>query len=1134
MNRAKFYILVLFLTITTALLAQTSPLAKGKWSKMAVSKQGIFKLTGVQMRSMGFSLPIVSSQLQLFSLDPSLLLEKVPNGPIPGLSENAIKVNDGGDGQIDETDFVLFYGQGPVKWNSSGLQNTANHFSRSTVDSVFYYLTVGSNGKRVGTQNTQSNIFENRNDFTQRFLFEKDSISFLNSGKTLWGLPMGVGISKQSQLNFLVNTQGMNSASSINCYAHLASTSYQVNGQFDFFWNDQLAHTTLLQPVTGMLFDDIAKELVDSFEKTNIANWPSKSNLKVSYTSANASATGWIDYIEIVMQKPVGFWQDSTLCFSIENTIQKGKFVNCNLQDIDPNSMIWNVTNTESPVQISWQSGLGNTGSFLQQIDSAQTFFAVKNNAFESPILLGTVNNQDFLNVAGEINYVIVAAPAYLQAAKKYQQFQQGQFARQTMVINARELYNDFSGGQPSPIAIRNFLKHLKNKAYQNKVSAPEYLLLMGMGNFNPKKMNLDFELPVYESDNSTSILSSFTTDDFFTILTPGDDIKNYNAIQELSMSAGRIPVRNVAEADSVVEKLIRYQSSKVGGEWENKITWVADDGDYNLHLQDAEAIVANLQTKTSKWNQQKLYLDLFPALASTSGNTYPLVNNSIQQSVYDGTLLINYTGHGNYLRLAEEAVITQSQFDSWNNRDKLPLLVTASCNFAPYDQPNINAIAWDAFMKNGKGIIGLVAANRLVFAYSNKQINDLFIQQLLVDDSTGNGRGIGLALQKAKNANWKLGGDRINDFKFNIIGDPALVLNRPNRTIQVESMNGVPFKNKDTLLAGTSFQLKGWVKQKGVTQADFNGVLTLTIYDAVKYKNTLANQSTSMVVPIADQSQVLFKGNSSIKNGIIQAGFILPLQINNSNQPIRMQLTASSSVNSAIQIFDTIYVKPNTLNIQRDTLGPEMNVYLNEPQFKQGDWSSKTPVLFIQLKDSAGIQSSGNALGRDLSIWIDQNPTPIIFNNYFITDLDTYQSGTAIVSLPELSVGKHFIIIKAWDLLGNGTKDTIYFEVPPLKGLLYKKPFNFPNPVQTYSRFGFETNQIGKALSINFEILNQSGQVVYSRQSAMENMTTKFYINWDAKSNEGRILTPGVYYYRFIIQNDEGISILSNSFLKL
>ena len=1134
MKRAKFNILLLFLTFTTALMAQTSPLAKGKWAKVAVRKQGIFKLTGAQIRSLGFSLPIVSSQFQLFGLQPSLLIEQVPANPVLGLSETAIKVHDGGDGQIDEGDYILFYAEGPVKWNVDRQQKTLKHFTRSISDSVFYYVTIGNNGKRMGLQNTQAIVFENRNEFTQHLLFEKDSISFLNSGKTFWGLPMGAGVGKQSQLNFLVSTNSMNSASKIDCFAHVASTSYQVNGQFDFYWNDLLVHTTLLQPVSGMLFDDIAKEVTDTFTNKNIAVWPSKSTLKVNYTSANTSATGWIDYLEIVLNKPVGFWQDSTLSFSIENDYQKGKIVNCKIQDIDASGIIWNVTNTENPLQISWQAASNNTGSFLQQTDTALHFFAVKNNAFETPILLGNVPNQDLINLTGEINYIIVAAPAFVEHAKKYQQFQLKQFGRKVMVANAREIYNDYSGGQPTPIAIRNFLKHINNKAIQNNLKAPEYLLLLGMGNFNAKKMKLDEELPVYENDNSTSILSSFSTDDFFSILNDGDDINNYNALQQLSLAVGRIPARSIADADTVMNKLIRYQSEKKGGAWENKITWIADDGDYNLHLQDAESIITNLQTRTSFWNQEKIYLDLFPAVASTSGNAYPLANNNLQQSVQDGTLLINYTGHGNYLRLSEEGVVTAAQFDSWNNRDKLPLLVTASCNFAPYDQPNVNAIAWDAFMKNGKGVIGLVAANRLVFAFSNKQINDLFIQQLLVDDAQGNRSSIGLALQKAKNINWKLGGDRVNDFKFSVIGDPALVLNKPNLTINNPTVNGRAFKNKDTLLAGSNFQIKGWVQQMGVTQANFNGELTLTIYDAVKTKNTLANQSSSMVVPIAVQTQVLFKGKSTIKNGVMSAGFILPIQISSISNPIRMELAASSGIQSAIQVFDSIYVKPNNIFTQIDTVGPQILAYINEPYFKQGDWSASNAIVYVRLKDSSGIQSSGNALGRDLSIWIDNNPMPIIFNNYFIADLDSYQSGTATISLPGLSVGKHTMIIKAWDLLGNGTKDTLLFEVPPSKTLLYKHPYNFPNPVQSNARFGFETNQIGKSLTVTLDLLNQNGQIQYTRTTIGENSSTKYYMDWDGKTNAGSKLSPGVYFYRFTIQNNKETYILSNSFLKL
>ena len=118
--------------------------------------------------------------------------------------------------------------------------------------------------------------------------------------------------------------------------------------------------------------------------------------------------------------------------------------------------------------------------------------------------------------------------------------------------------------------------------------------------------------------------------------------------------------------------------------------------------------------------------------------------------------------------------------------------------------------------------------------------------------------------------------------------------------------------------------------------------------------------------------------------------------------------------------------------------------------------------------------------------------------------------------------------------MLGNGTKDTLLFEVPPSNYLLYKDPFNFPNPVQSNTRFGFETNQIGKTLTVTLDLLNQNGQIQYSKTRAGENLLTKYYMDWDGKTNAGSRLSPGVYYYRFTIQNNKETYILSNSFLKL
>ena len=112
--------------------------------------------------------------------------------------------------------------------------------------------------------------------------------------------------------------------------------------------------------------------------------------------------------------------------------------------------------------------------------------------------------------------------------------------------------------------------------------------------------------MPSYESGSSNSVLSSYTTDDFFAILKEGEDINSPQGIQSLALSVGRLPVKNAIDAEATVKKLIQYQSQKNLGAWRNQITWVADDGDYNLHLQHAEEISSGLKQNQPKWNQKK------------------------------------------------------------------------------------------------------------------------------------------------------------------------------------------------------------------------------------------------------------------------------------------------------------------------------------------------------------------------------------------------------------------------------------------------------------------------------------------------------------------------------------------------
>jgi len=1134
MRRGVFIVFLIFMFSPYFLGAQNAAFNTGKWAKIAISKQGIYQITGAQLKTLGFPLPIASKELQLFNYNLSQLTEKVTATISTTLTENAIQVFDGGDNQIEENDYVLFYAEGYLGWKQEASTFTTTHYKNTSHDSVFYFLTIGSNGKRMSTIDKLNATAQIVDQYEDRWLIEVDSTSILNSGKLLLGPAMGQGLGKQVKLSYPININGLLLSGPMRIVSRYAATTYQNPAYFKFSINDNAVKTTAVAPISGLLYDESANISLDSFTYTLNAttNLASPASVNISFQADNAAAAGWIDYIELFAKRKLGFWTNTSFGFRNLANAVKGNILEYQIQNGDASTEVWEVSNPASPRKISTHFSSSGFISFLHQADTLPEFFTVKQKGYEIPSLLGPMTNQNLagMNVP---DYLIVSAPNYLNAAKKLQNYHGSINGLKTELVNVNEIFNEFSGGQPSPIAIRNFVKYLLNKAAKSKVAAPRYLLLMGIANFNSRNYNSASQIPVFESAASTGVLTSYPTDDFYSIQADNDDINNFTQIKKLAIATGRLPVRNTAEADTVVEKIINYQKNVNGGAWKNKITWVADDGDANLHLEDAENISNHLQQKNSSWNQKKIYLDLYAATKNIAGNTYPLVNSEIVQTVNEGSLILNYTGHGNFARLAEEAVISQTDVLQWNNATKLPLMITASCDFAPYDQPQLSPFGFDALMKNSKGVIGLVAASRLVFAYSNKQINDHFIQQLLVPDSLGHFLTIGEALQKAKMQAWSAEEDRMNAFKFSLLGDPAMRLSLPKYEIGIISLNQKQFTGKDTLLAGNKYTLKGTVHNKGVLQNNFNGLLDFVLYDAITNKKTLANASSSKVTAVAVQENILFKGKVTVTKGNFIVDFLLPKEVS-LQKKLKMQLTAYNEMADAIGVYDNIIALDAGGVLTKDNQGPALKIFLNDTNFINGGWAAARSNLILQLTDSAGIQTSGNALGHDMTLVIDNDyKNTIVLNNYFLADLDTYQKGNLMYALPLLAEGPHSIKIKVWDLLGNSTTQSLNFVVPASEILSFKNLYNYPNPFQSFTQFSFEHNKLGNSLEINLSIYDGRGNLLFTKPLNGTYKANRVVANWDGAGMGSAQIQAGVYYYRLSINDGNGTKFLSSKLVK-
>ena len=1117
---------------STGLNGQVGMLSKGNWVKISVPTEGVYQLSGAQLKGLGLGTKINANQVQLFGMDLAKLTEKVPMGLPDSLTELAIEMQDGGDGIFDEQDRLLFYAQGKNKWMFNNATEGVIRNKIVSNDSLYFFVTVGQVGKRLRSYPNLNTASKFVKTYPAKWLIEKDSINILNSGKVFLGDPMGTGVGKKSTLVFPINMDGVEASSPVLLQTQLAATSYQANANFSIKLNDKLYQTIALNPVSGFLFDDAYKIRFDS-SSFWIDNPKAASNVQVDF-NASSTATGWIDYLALQGQRKIGFWGNSSFGFDYVSTNSNDQIVEFEIQNASNQTRVWDVTQCLEPKEMSTQLVQNTLLTFKTKDSTQKYFYAFESNKIAAAEITTFVNNDPHFSVH-PVDYIIISAPDYLPAAMRLKTFHEKQNGLKVSLIKSTQLFNEMSSGQASPIAIRNYIKYILEQSKIKNQPKPIYLLLFGMGNFNPSKIQLNKELPVYTSDLSNAILTSYSTDDFYAIQQAGDQINNPQSIDSMDIAIGRIPARTIAEASMMVDKLIQYQSNKKMGIWQNQLTWVADDADYNLHLQDAEEIVNNLKSKTANWNHKKLYLDLFKSTQTPTGAVYPEVNKGIQESVQAGTLVLNYTGHGNYLRLSEEAVISKSEMQLWNNAGKLPVMVTASCDFAPYDQPSLSPIGFDALMQNEKGIVALVAANRLVFAYSNKQINDAFMQALLVPNSAGAYPGIGVALQIAKKYNFSKNGDRLNAFKFGLMGDPAMRIAQPKFDIECSLLNDAPLSDSIYFKIGEKYKLNGYVKNQGQVLSSFNGFIDLVLWDAPSSRKTLANQSTSQSVVIETQEQALFRGKATVKDGRFEIRFLMPTAMPSSKMAsLKLQLYAyNDSVDASKQLQSIFIQSASKINLS-DTIGPEINAKVNSIYFKSGDWVSSPSTLLVTLKDSSGIQSSGNELGHDLKLIIDDTiPVSYILNPFFAYNLNDYQSGIIQYPLPVMTEGKHRLIIKAADLLGNISRDTILVDVPGIKNSKIRNLSIMPNPVINQSKFSFEIKNSLDPLLYQIEVLDVNGMIHYSTKALIQPMSNRIIIDWDGRNNQGGILPTGMYYYRVQIQQNDLSEQLINTLLK-
>jgi hypothetical protein len=1084
----------------------TSVLGSGKWAKIKTKDRGIYKLTYDQIKQWGFANP---DQVVLYGtggymlpfMNDDLSFDDLPTYPVWKGKDSAGK------------DCLFFYSTGNVSF-SQNLENgmffhQQNYYSTET----YFFLSDQGNARSIEKAAELTGTAGKKvTSFLKYDYSEKESVNLMSSGSRWFGERFNSGSSQT--LNFTLENPDLNQPASflVSAVARSSGTSTMAVAM-----NGKPLNSFSFQPVYPS--DPTSWFAMDGIGKYN-ENLPSKNiQLKLTYQGENSSSEAWLDYVSVNYQSLLNMNTDvySFRGRGVDGQIPVSEFVLANavastrIFDVTDYANTFEVPATFTEGQLKFKSNSGLTREYVAFNPGG---------TIPSAELVGTVANQN-LHAAELSEMIIVSNPTLLKVANDIADLHRTSDQMAVQVVTPDVIYNEFSGGLPDPAAFRNYFRMCYDRGKQNGKNTLKYILLMGDGSFDNrnirgKNFNL---LPTFQSDNSYSPTESFVTDDFFVFMDKGEG-GSYGTVD---LGIGRIPARTVEEAEIVLDKIKTYQTKESMGNWRNVVTFIADDGNTadgytTIHTDQAESLARYVNRNYPSFFTDRIYLDTYKRVLTAGGEKYPDVNVAINNRVKRGTLILNYTGHGNAKGLADESVIDIAGINSWSNYNRLAVVVTATCEFSRFDDDETSAGEYVLFNPIGAGV-GLFSTTRLVYSGANFVLNSEFFKYIFKKDQQGNNLRLGDVMRLAKAA----ANTGTNQLNFTLLADPALRLANPNNQVFTTSINGNDAKiETDTINTLSIVTVKGYVADsQGTKLSTFNGEIVPTVYDKEMQLKTLGNAGQE-TTNFTSQNNIIYKGLASVKNGEFEFSFFVPKEISYKVGKGKILYYAYNEYVDASGYFDNFYLGGSLSSSITDNNGPEVDLFMNSESFKDGGTVSASSVLLANLRDDSGINTSGIGIGHDITAVLDDDNSNIMaLNDYFQSDMNSYTSGKIVFPLTGLSEGEHVIKIKVWDVLNNSSEKEIRFVVKD--DFRIESVSNYPNPMQGETRFIFTHNQPDETFNVELEIFQSTGsRLDFVKAKIGSQGIESLPLEWIPAERQIK-MTPGVYIYRISATTKDG-----------
>lgn len=701
------------------------------------------------------------------------------------------------DGVFNDNDYIDFYAQrnygGRVNTydqNNTIAYVTDEYFNQYSDTNIYWIGWDGSAGIRYDSSVYSVSALYPDNFYSDKMHFERDQLYSLgeNASASDYRFLSNEKFKGEGWYRQLLNN-GQSATDTFNLpllspniqNVSLKLFAYPMNSSSSIFNEHKLEISINGTLVITIFTNDFNKIDSTVYFSSSLLSGSSSNVVEIKYVSESGfSGSMYFDYFEIQYPKVFRLSNDK---------------ISWNLNSTDTSSRKFKVTgyNSANPVFIY---DIKNNLRITNFSFSADTLIftakgnsqieIVNNTIIKKPFRIKQKSVPDLISGSNGADYILVYHDLFANQAEQLRAYRESADNYRSVKAKTEDLFDIFNYGIEDPSAVKRFIKY----AYDNwQLPKLKFVCLFGRGSLDPKK-NLSSSVyynnfvPTYGNPNS---------DGYFVHLNEG------GFYYSTDIAVGRIPVTQTAEAQSVVNKIISYESQQPESWWKN-FTFITGGGTYSE--QQSHQLRSNYEVNT---------FVLLPSISGmatkiyrtdTSGTLTYNVADSVKNVFNRGTFFVNFRGHAG----SHDWEVIMNDPNTLNNGSRLPVILSLTCFTGENARADFRGFGEEMYYLENKGAIGFISTTGWSFGNSGNDLGTYIIQNIKRDSSRRIGDFMSEAGLRMKSDSGSFS-VRHTINCYSLIGDPASKLLLPEYPEFVISQsdyklsNETPLKNEPVTL---------------------------------------------------------------------------------------------------------------------------------------------------------------------------------------------------------------------------------------------------------------------------------------------------------------------------------------------